>query len=262
LAEANANVLEATSEKVQNGAGNKVYVDFADKEGMTKAFQSVDTLFLLFPMVEQMVTYAENAVEAAKAAGVKTIVRSGGAGADSNALFKMPKVQGTIDDLIANSGIPYVITQPTSFMQNFVNFYAHNIKDSALYLPVGDGKIGWADVRDIAKVNAKVLVDPTPYLGQKLMITDPENLSHTEAIKIISEVIGKEIQFVDVPEEAANQAMKEMGMPPFAIEMTCSLNQIIKAGYAEGTTTTVQDITGESPIPFKTFVQDYKRAWV
>lgn len=254
-------VLKATQDKTTHGTNNQVYIDFADKNSLVEGFKKADVVFLLFPMVEQMVSFAENAVEAAKEANVKTLIRSSGAGADSNAQFLMPQVQGSIDDLIVNSGIPYVITQPASFMQNFVNFFAQNIKNGAVYLPVGTGKIGWVDVRDIAQVNATILANPSQFIGSKITITGSENLSYAQALKTIADTIGKEIQFVDVPEEAAINAMKEMGMPDFTIQMTSSLNQIIKAGYAEGTTETVKEITGKAPISFKQFSADYQEAW-
>ena len=43
--------------------------------------------------------------------------------------------------------------------------------------------------------------------------------------------------------------------------MTSSLNQIIKAGYAEGTTNTVEELIGKKPISFRQFAQDYKQSW-
>ena len=254
-------ILAATSSASEDGKDEKVYLDFADRKSLVAAFKQADTVFLLFPMVAQMVDFAKNAVEAAKEAGVQTLVRSSGAGADGKAGFLMPKVQGTIDDLIVNSGIPYVITQPASFMQNFVNFFAQDIKNGNVYLPVGEGKMAWIDVRDIAKANAGILADPTPYLNSKIMLSGAENLSYPEALGIISKVIGKKIQFVDAPEEAAIAAMAQMGMPQFTIDMTSSLNQIIKAGYAEGTSSSVKEITGQAPISFEQFTQDYKQAW-
>ena len=255
-------VLAATKEKSKIKEGNdKVYLDFTDKPSMVEAFKKVEKVFLLFPMVEKMVEYAKNAVEAAVEAKVKFLLRSSGAGADSQANFLMPKVQGEIDDLIVNSGIPFVITQPTSFMQNFVNFMTQDIKRGAVYLPVSNGKVGWIDVRDIARTNAAILSNPTPYLGTKITLTGPENLSYKQALNIISETIGKEVQFVDVPEEAALKAMREMGMPNFSIEMTSSLNQIIKAGYAEGTSSAVEEISGQRPISFEQFSIDNQQFW-
>ena len=251
-------ILRGTRNKSEPGKQNKIFLDFSDQQSLVEAFKGVDTVFLLFPMVERMVEYAENAVEAANEAGVKRIIRSSGAGSDRSAGFLMPRVQGTIDELITNSGIPYVITQPSSFMQNFFLFHGGDLKNGAVYLPVGEGKIGWIDVRDIARANAHILNNPSPYLNTKITLTGKENLSYREALAIIAKETNRVIQFVDVPDEAAIKAMQEMGAPAFTIDMISSLNQIIKAGYAEGTSNAVLDITGQEPISFAQFVADYK----
>ncbi len=240
---------------------NQAYINFDDEKSLEKAFENTETLFLLFPMHPKMTDWAKNAVNAAKKAKVKHIVRSSGAGADSNSDFFMPRIQGTIDDIIRASGIAYTLTKPASFMQNFVNFFSNDIKNGVVYQPVGQGKMGWVDVRDIAAVNTQVLIHPEKYINQELTITGSENLSYAEALKLISKTIGEPIDFVDIPDEKANAAMKSYGMPPFSIDMLSSLNQIIKAGYAEGVTTTVQNVTGEKPISFEQFANDYQSNW-
>ncbi|NET38358.1 MAG: NmrA family NAD(P)-binding protein, partial [Cyanothece sp. SIO1E1] len=226
------------------------------------AFTCHDLVFLLFPMHPKMVQWAQNAVIAAKDANVKHIVRSSGAGANSSSPYFMPKTQGEIDDIIRSSGIPYTLTLPASFMQNFVNFFAQDIQNGVLYQPVGDGKIAWVDVRDIAAVNTEVIINPERFANQELTITGAENLSYKDALQIIAETINRPINFVDVPEEKANAAMQGYGMPQFNIDMLSSLNSIIKAGYAEGTSSTVAEVTGKSPISFSQFVVDYKASWL
>src|SRR5437763_15890607 len=48
----------------------------------------------------------------------------------------------------------------TAFIQNFVNFFSNAIRSQgAFYLPVGDGKVGFVDVRDIASVASRVLTE-------------------------------------------------------------------------------------------------------
>ena len=56
--------------------------------------------------------------------------------------------------------------------------------------------------------------------------------------------------------------MHGYGMPQFNIDMLSSLNQIIKAGYAEGTTSTVSEVTGKAPISFSQFAADYQASWL
>ena len=44
-------------------------------------------------------------------------------------------------------------------MQNFINFFGQTIKtQNAFYLPVGDGKVSFVDVRDIAAVATEILL--------------------------------------------------------------------------------------------------------
>ena len=44
-------------------------------------------------------------------------------------------------------------------MQNFINFFSQTIKEqNAFYVPAGDGKISFVDVRDIARVAVQALL--------------------------------------------------------------------------------------------------------
>ena len=240
-----------------------VLVDFNNKENLIKAFEGVDTLFLLYAMGEKMIDWNKNAVDAAKIAGVKHIVRSSGAGADSHADFLMPRVQGTIDDYIKNSGIDYTITRPAAFMQNFETFMTHDIKNGTVYQPLKvDAKLNWVDVRDIAAVNAAILLSPYDYRNQEITISGNDNLSYNDGLQIIAKAINNPIQFVTVPDEGAIEAMKSYHMSQFNIDMMMSLNAIINLGYAAFTTTAVIDITGKEPITFEQFVNDYKLTWI
>lgn len=240
-----------------------VVIDFSNKARLVEAFTGFDTVFLLYPMTEQMIEWNKNAVDAAKLAGVKHLVRSSGAGSDPEAGFLMPKVQGTIDAYIKDSGITYTITKPASFMQNFVNFLTNDIKNGAVYQPVRpDAKLNWVDVRDIAAVNAVILEQPYHFQNQEITISGSENLSYDEGLQIISKAIGRPIAFVTVPDEAAIDAMRSYQMSQFNIDMMMSLNHIINLGYAAMHTTAVKDITGKDPISFAQFVDEYKSIWM
>lgn len=252
----------SAQDKALNDVNCRV-IDYNDSAVLEKAFMDIDTLFLLYPMDEKMINWNKNAIDAARKVGVKHIVRSSGAGSNSGAPFLMPNVQGTIDDYIIKSGINYTITQPAAFMQNFVNFLANDIKNGTVYQPVnGNSKLNWADVRDIASVNAEIIIDPSKYVNQQLTISGGENLSYEDCLKIIGSAIGKSINFVKVSNEAAIDAMLGYQIPQFNIDMMMSLNAIIDLGYAQLDTQTVKDITGKDPLTFKQFATDYKNAWL
>lgn len=242
------------------GAG-ETQGDFLDPASLRRAFEGVDTLFLLFPLVTEMPRMAANAVAAAKAAGVRHIVRSSGAGADAASPAAIAKVHGEIDALIRNSGIPFTLLLPTSFMQNLVNFYGAAIRDGALYAPRGDGATAVIDVRDIADVAVEVLTHPAAHAGQSYTLTGPENLTDAQMVSAIARQIGRDVRYVDVPEAAAVDSLTRMGSPPQVIEWLMSLNHVIKQGWAAGVSPVVETITGRPPRNLADFVRENAAAW-
>jgi uncharacterized protein YbjT (DUF2867 family) len=239
----------------------EVLGDFADPATLTRAFAGVDTLFLLFPFAPNAIDLARNAVAAAQAAGVKHIVRSSGIGADSTSPMAIAKMQGEIDDLVVATGIPYTLLRPAAFMQNHLNFNAAQIKAGAVHAPRGAGATSIVDVRDIAEVAAKVLLDPAAHAGQAYELTGPEALTEAQQMAIISRALGRTVKYIDVPEQAAIDAMVGMGMAPKVIEWFMSLNHIIKMGWAAGLSEDVAKLTEHPPRSFEAFVRDHVSAW-
>ena len=68
----------------------------------------------------------------------------------------------------------FTILRPNFFMQNLLGM-AGMIKAGALYVPAGDGKAPFVDVRDIAAVAATCLTE-SGHAGKTYEVTDPEAL--------------------------------------------------------------------------------------
>ena len=160
---------------------------------------------------------------------------------------------------IEESGIPFIFLRASGFMQNFVNFFSSSIKSmGAFYVPAGDGKLGFVDVRDIAAVAVNVLTkNKSSHENKAYGITGPEALSYAQAAEIISNEIGRRITCVDVPEEDGRKGMKQVGMESWLIDAVMELYNRIKAGQESKTTTVVEQITGRKPISFAQFAKDY-----
>ncbi|HJV97287.1 MAG TPA: NmrA family NAD(P)-binding protein, partial [Albitalea sp.] len=182
--------------------------DFNDAASLKRAFSGFDTLFLLLPLVPGKLELARNAVEAARAAGIRHIVRSSGAGADVNSPASLARLQGSIDQLIIDSGIAHTFLRPNSFMQNLVNYSAGQIKGGTLYAPNGDGAQSLIDVRDIADCAAAVLANPAAHAGKAYTLTGGEAFNNAQQMALISQAIGRPVSYVDVPESAAIEAMQ------------------------------------------------------
>ncbi len=228
---------------------------------LTRAFSGVDTLFVLLPLVPHKLQLARNVAEAARAAGVRHIVRSSGAGADANAGFSLPRLQGQIDDILAATGIATTFLRPAGFMQNYTTFYAGMVKDGMVYGATADAPQSLVDARDIAAVAARVLLDPAPHAGKAYTLTSDEALTDSQRVDILSKVLGRPVGFTAVPLAAGEDSMRAMGMPAELVDWMGSLNAIISAGYASGTTGDVEALLGRQPIRFAQFARDYAASW-
>jgi uncharacterized protein YbjT (DUF2867 family) len=236
-----------------------VHGDFADRASLERAFNGFDTLFLLLPLVPNKVALAKNAVAAAQAAGVRHIVRSSGLGADANSAVSLAKLQGTIDALVADSGIAHTFLRPAGFMQNWVNFHAAQLKAGTFYAPNGNGAQSLIDTRDIAESAAVILMNPSAHAGRAYDLTGGESLTNPQMLDIIGKAAGHPIAYVDVPESAAREAMA--GMPPVMIDWFLSLHHVIKQGWAAAISDDVRTLTGHAPRRLADFAAENAGAW-
>lgn len=230
-----------------------VHIDYTLPSSIENALRGVKQLFMLTPFTDESVTMGKRIVDAAKKAGVQYIVKLSAAGADAEPGITLVRWHREVEKYIEASGIPYTHLRPNSFMQNFINFFPP--QNNVIYLPLGEGKVSWVDVRDIAAVAAHVLTH-SGHAGKAYTITGPEALSVNEVSKILSKATGKSISYTDVPEEAARKAMVEMQMPNWAIDGLLELHAINKAGYAAEISNVTRDITGKDSIGFEQFAKD------
>ena len=150
-------------------------------------------------------------------------------------------------------------------MQNFINFFGQTIRtQNAIYLPAGDGKVSFVDVRDIATVATEILLaknngskSKQQHEYKKYDITGREAISYSQAAEILSNVLGRRISYVNVTEEDARNAMKKMGMEDWLIDALVEFYSVIKSGYASQSTTVVEQITGRKSISLEQFARDY-----
>lgn len=254
-----AEVRVATRDKARAPAGTTA-VDFAweDPATIAAAVKGVDAVFLLTPFVDQPVRFARALVDAAKAAGVKKIVKLSAAGADHPG-FDLIRWHAEAEQLVKASGLAWVLLRPAFFMSNFIGYYGPDA-EGAIYLPTGTGKAAWIDPRDVAEVAARALTR-ADWDGRALELTGPEALSVADIAKLLGEVSGRPIRYVDVPEAAARSAMEGLKLPGWMIDGMLALHDVVKQGWAAATTSAVQDVTGHAPRSFARFAADHAAAW-
>ncbi len=246
------------AESLKKAGAEPVEMDLERPETVQSALTGVDKVFLVSPFVPNMVELTAILIEAAKRANVQQIVKLSALAQPGIALSKW---HWEMENAIISSNIPFTFLRPNGFMQNFINAMAETIKsDNAFYLNAGDGKVSFVDTRDIASVAVAALIT-SGHEGQSYTITGAEALSHAESASILSQVLGRTINYIDVPEDVVRQGMQGAGMPEPTVNALLELYASYKAGQAATVSPVVEQVTGKQPISFEQFAKDYAEVW-
>jgi uncharacterized protein YbjT (DUF2867 family) len=259
-----AGVHSAQNVKKDGDRVEVVLIDYNKPETLKEGLNQVDKLFLLTPDVPNAHELASNMVIEAKKAGIRHIVKQSVMGADLEADVGTMRLHRQAEKIIEQSEIPFTFLRPNEFMQNFVNFHSHFIKNNnAFYLPLEDAKVSLVDVRDIAAVAVKSLTEDRSdkHNNKTYLITGPEALSYYQAAEILSSATDKKISYVNISEEEARGAMKEMGMSDWLINTISELHDYFRKGNASQVSSAVEEVTGKKPISFSQFAKDYAEAF-
>ena len=206
-----------------------------------------------------MVDLSSNILKEVKNAGnINHIVKLSVMGADAEPGITGGRLHRQAEEMIENSGISFTFLRPNFFMQNFVNFLSKMIiEQGSFYLPAGDGKVSFVDIRDIAAVAVQALTNNNSHSGKAYTITGPEAISYEDAARILSEQVNKKISYVNVSEEQTREGMKSMGMDEWFVDSMMELYEITRMGYASQVSSAVEEVTGRKPISFSQFARDY-----
>jgi hypothetical protein len=64
---------------------------------------------------------------------------------------------------------------------------------------------------------------------------------------VLGSVLGHRYSYVDLPEQAAREAMEKTGMPAWLVDAFLELNALIRQGHAPTLTSGVQQVLGRPP---------------
>jgi uncharacterized protein YbjT (DUF2867 family) len=236
-----------------------VLADFADSASLAKAFAGVEAIYLVCSPVPQLVELENNAIAAAKKAGVRHVVLNSALGAEDYPK-SFPSWHRKVEDNLKSSGMAYTILRPNSFHQNVVAYQSPSIRASgAFYAAMGDARISYIDLRDIAAVAAKTLLFPAEHAGKTYELNGPEAVSYAEVAAKISRASGRTVTFVNIPEEAQRQGMLDLGMPGWQVEALLDLQRYYtverKGAVVDGL---LEKLLGRAPIPLDRFLTESK----
>ena len=224
------------------------------------AFAGADIVWILASPGPRAPEQCSNALWAARQAGAKHVVRLSAFGASHTAPTVNSRLHALSDAELAASGIPFTILKPHYFMQNLLMAAQSIAQQGAMYFALADGKMGLIDSRDISEFAAHVLTS-AGHEGKTYTLTGPASISMHQIAAAIGEAIGKPVKYVPVSPEAERQAILQMGMDEWMVNLLSDYSAAYSTNWGDLVTDDFQRVTGKSPRSITQFAQDFAAAF-
>jgi len=240
----------------------RIIGDLHEPSVVQRALQGIDKLFMIPVLLDPDHESDRLLIDEAKRAGVghivmvsSGVVRLG----DKNPIGILHRQK---EVFIEETGIPWTFLRPGGFMSNVLRFWLATIKSQGkVFNPSGDGKTAPISPYDIAAV-AAVALTTTGHEGKVYDLTGPELVSAHDQVGILSKVLGKPIQCIDIPVQAAAIGMKSAGLPEAAIEGLSKLWTRVRKGEGAFQNNEVERLTGKPAQTFETWCHEHRAAFL
>jgi len=224
-----------------------VLADYADRQSLLKALNGVNSVYVVCSPIPQLVELESNMLDACREAGVKHVVLNSAMGAGEYGK-SFPSWHRKVEDKLKGMGMTYTILRPNGFLQNIVLYNGPSIRaQGAFYAAMGEAKVSYLDVGDIAVVAVRAL-QAGVHTGKIYELNGPEAISNTELAKRISKVTGRAVNYVDIPEAAQREAMLGLGTPEWQVAALLELQQYYKQGGGAKTNGLLKALIEREPV--------------
>lgn len=152
--------------------------------------------------------------------------------------------------VVRQSGLPWTIVYPNALMEYSFGPFAPQILMGVAFGMSGRGRVGFVALDDVARVVARI-TEGSGHQGQEYVCTGPEALDMPAVVAVLSEVVGRHLDYIDLPEdELADLMMQHAG-----IDSREDLEHMVlghlrawRDGQADVVTDTVAELTGQEPM--------------
>lgn len=213
--------------------------DLSNPSTLAPALQGVSGLHLITTGTGYVpLTTGKEIIEAAEAAGVQRV----------SVLWDGKK--GTVEHAVESSNLEWTQLQPVEYMSNVLNWRESIRTEGVVRDLYGDSLSAAIHEGDIGRVAAAALTDDG-HAGKIYNLTGPEALTVQDKVRILSRLIGRDIQFIQLTEDQERKRMAELGVGKDIMDYVINwhMNPPVEAYSVEPA---VKVVTGR---PARTFAQ-------
>jgi uncharacterized protein YbjT (DUF2867 family) len=230
--------------------------DFADPVAVRAALEGVEDVVLSGPDDPRRVQWETGLIDAAAVTGVRRIVKVSSIVAEPGAPVAFWDWHAQIERHLRQSEVSAVILRSSPYMSNVLAGAEQVAREGRLYAPAGKARIAMIDPRDVGAAAAAV-VSTRGHDRRTYVLTGAEAITYAQVADELSAATAREVEYVDVPDKQAKQAMIQEGLSDFGAQQVVNVFAMLRQGVSAQVTSTVESLTGRSPRDFAAFARDH-----
>ena len=238
--------------------------DFNDKASLEKAFDGADRVLIISTgdldlKTGRRLKQHETAVAAAKAAGVSHLLYTSMPNPEPGSPVLFAGDHYGTEEAIKASGIAYTIFRNGWYQENLFMSLPHAIASGKWYTSAADGRIAHGARDDMAAAIAAGLASGSKE-SHIYTLTGPQAYTTNEIAALVSEVTGKPLEVIQLPDEALTEGVKAAGVPEDFARIIVSFDANTRAGRIAEVTDAVEKLSGRKSRTLKQFLEANKTA--
>src|ERR1700726_832322 len=233
--------------------------DIRDYEAVRAGLDGVQRAYLTYPIAEGLLEATATFAAAGKHTGLQSLVNMSQITARPDHASPAARQHWLAERVLDWSGIGVTHLRPPFFLENLVMSAATIGTEGKIYLPYGHARHAPIAGEDIARVAVGILINPGKHRGETYVPTGPGSLSMTQQANVLRRVLGRSVDYVDIPVERWRQILSQLdSMSPYLIEHLSAVAVSYQHGEFEAVTDVVETIGGAPPQSLEAFVRQHQ----
>ena len=242
------------------GEVDVVAADLADRPRVDRALAGVDRVFLATGNNPGQVAAECTVVDAAAAAPVDRLVKLSGPAPHPDSPLVFDQWHARVEAHLTASGLSAAVLRPASYMTNLLAFAGAAATAGVLPAPTAGARVAFVDPGDVGSVAAALLVADRLPGNRTLRVTGPAAVTYDEVATAMTAVLGREVRFVPVTDDAARAAMADAGLPEPLVEAFLVVYRMQREGSLAEVADTVPAVLGRPARGIEDFLDEHRGA--
>ncbi|MFI1753412.1 NAD(P)H-binding protein [Streptomyces sp. NPDC020571] len=234
--------------------------DFDDRDSLNNAVAGANAVFLLDAPGPWIERHDLAVLDAVRSHGIGRVVKVSAIGTGEGTGLRTSAWHLPGERALRAGGTAWTVLRPSSFATNTLHWAADIRAGRPVVNLTGNGAQGVVDPRDVAEVAVAALTTHG-HAGRTYTLTGPELLSTPDQVKILRRVLGRPVEIVDVPLEAAKEQMIAAGRDREFAEGAIRGQRFIAGGGNARLTDDVAAVLGRGPRTYAIWAADHRAAF-